>query len=123
MKDCLFCKIIKGDIPCYKVYEDDKVIAFLDINPHGVGHTLVIPKEHCLNTIDASDEIILSCFNVIKKIYPAIDKAFDPMGIRIVQNNKVYQDIKHLHFHIVPGYKKEMDYSLEEALKLIKDNI
>ena len=74
MNNCLFCKIIKGDIPSYTVYEDDKVKAFLDVNPNSDGHVLVIPKEHYENLFETPDEIIIYMIDTIKtKIYPILD--------------------------------------------------
>ena len=73
MNDCLFCKIIKGDIPSYKVYEDDKVLAFLDVNPNSDGHILVIPKEHYENLFETPNELITYMIDTIKtKIYPIL---------------------------------------------------
>lgn len=105
MKDCLFCKIINEDIPCYKVYENDNVLAFLDINPESYGHTLIIPKKHfdCYEDIDL--ETIKKINEVGKIVYNKIKTNLKTDGIRLVQNNGIIQDVKHYHLHLVPIYK------------------
>ena len=93
MNDCLFCKIIKGEIPSYKVYEDEKVYAFFDVNPNSDGHTLVVPKEH---------------IDVIKtKIYPILKDKLNTNGLTICQNNYYGQDVKHYHIHLIPRYNND----------------
>ena len=106
MSDCLFCKIINGDIPCDKVYEDDKVLAFNDIEPQAPVHFLVIPKAHIrsANEITAENSSIVShIFEVISKI--AQDKGIDKDGYRIVNNcgEQGGQTVGHLHFHVLAG--------------------
>ena len=106
MNDCLFCKIINGDIPSDKVYEDDKVYAFSDINPTAPVHILIIPKEHISTINDLTEdnnEIIGHIFNVAKKI--ANDKGIAEDGYRIVSNcNKAAgQTVFHIHFHLIGG--------------------
>lgn len=104
MEDCLFCKIIKGEIPAQRIYEDENVFAFLDINPCNPGHTLVVPKEHCENLLDASGEDLRSVISVIQKIAAAIMKAFDYKAFNLGVNNGAIagQVVQHLHFHLVP---------------------
>lgn len=107
MNDCIFCKIIKGELPCTKVYEDDNTLAFLDINPGNKGHTLIIPKEH-YETIDETPEKVLEKIIVtVKKIAKAIAKMAD--GYNLISNNKRVsgQLVPHLHFHIIPRYKED----------------
>lgn len=106
-EDCLFCKIIKGDIPCYKVYEDSDTLAFLDINPEGLGHTLVIPKKHFNNYEDIDLETIEKVNKTGKIVFDKIKNSLKPDGIRLVQNNGIIQDVKHYHLHIVPVYKED----------------
>ncbi|HIT37311.1 MAG TPA: HIT family protein, partial [Candidatus Onthousia faecipullorum] len=108
MNDCLFCKIIKGDIPSYKVYEDDKVLAFLDVNPNSDGHTLVIPKEHYENLFTTPNELIIYMIDVIKtKIYPILKEKLNIDGLTICQNNYYGQDVKHYHIHLIPRYNSD----------------
>ncbi len=122
MDNCLFCKIIKGEISSYKVYEDEFVLAFLDINPESLGHTLVIPKKHFNNYEDIDLETINSINKAGKIVYNKIKDKLKPDGIRLVQNNGIIQDILHYHLHIVPVYKedKENKDNFEEILKLLK---
>lgn len=106
MSDCIFCKIANGEIPTDKIYEDEKVVAFYDIDPQSPVHFLVIPKEHIssIKEIDESNVSIIShIFLVIKKI--ATDNGLDEKGYRIVNNCGEYggQTVNHLHFHILGG--------------------
>lgn len=106
MSDCIFCKIINGEIPSDKIYEDDKVIAFNDINPQSPVHFLVIPKEHISSTNDINEEnvsIISHVFLVINKL--AKEKGLDEKGYRIVNNcgDLGGQTVKHVHFHVLGG--------------------
>ena len=108
---CIFCKIIDGEIPCSKVYEDDKVLAFNDINPVAPIHILVIPKEHFDSLIDISEEqmdIMAHIHKVINKI--AKEQGFDKDGFRVINNCGVNggQEVKHLHYHILGGKKLPM---------------
>ncbi|HLD35058.1 MAG TPA: HIT family protein [Patescibacteria group bacterium] len=102
--DCLFCKIINGEVPAQVVYEDKSVLAFLDLFPSNPGHVLVVPKKHCENLLDASGEDLRSLISVIPKIAAAALKSVDCEGFNLAVNNgKVAgQVIPHLHFHIVP---------------------
>ena len=104
--DCLFCKIIAGEIPCTKVYEDDKVLAFLDIHPVNIGHTLVIPKAHHVNLYDTEDATLAHMMTVTKKLSIAIKSALSADGINIEMNNAPVagQIIFHTHLHIVPRF-------------------
>ncbi|MFB6182585.1 MAG: HIT family protein [Candidatus Nanohaloarchaea archaeon] len=106
-KDCVFCKIIDGEIPSHKVYEDDKMIAILDANPVSKGHTLVIPKNHVETIHEAEGMEYLH--NGLVKVSNALEEAFNPEGINIAQNNgeKAGQEVFHLHFHVTPVYTGE----------------
>ena len=108
MEDCLFCKIIKGDIPSNKVYEDDDVLAFRDINPIAPVHVLVIPKKHINSLVELEEEDKI----VVGKIYMIINKIAKQEGIldrgfRVVVNcgSDGGQEVKHLHFHLLGGKK------------------
>lgn len=106
MSDCLFCKIINGDIPCDKVYEDDKVLAFNDIDPQAPVHFLVIPKQHIKSSACITAEnsfIVAHIFEVIAKI--AAQKGISEKGFRVVTNcgEDGGQTVGHLHFHILAG--------------------
>ncbi len=109
MQDCIFCKIASGDIPCAKVYEDDKVIAFLDIAPMKKGHTLVVPKEHHKGLIDMPDNILAETIKAVKKVAKAVVKATNADGFNIEQNNGSVagQGVMHFHFHIIPRHEND----------------
>lgn len=103
MADCVFCKIISGEIPSKRVYEDDKVIVINDLNPGAPVHVLVIPKEHTENILTASPDILVH----VKKILPELVKklGLEEHGFRIVVNTGDWggQSVPHLHFHILGG--------------------
>lgn len=106
MTDCLFCKIVAGEIPSNKVYETDKILAFLDITPVNEGHTLVIPKEHYENIFEIPDDILAFLAVELKHLSRAVQKATNSGGINIAMNNREVagQVIPHAHFHIIPRY-------------------
>ncbi len=102
--DCIFCAIADGEIPCFKVYEDDAVLAYLDINPFAEGHTLVIPKAHFTGLIDAPDDVLAVLLARVKKVAAHLKEALPCDGFNILQNNGAAagQTVPHIHFHIVP---------------------
>ena len=102
--NCIFCAIAAGEIPSFKVYEDDDVLAYLDINPFSEGHTLVIPKIHATGMLDASDELLATVVARVKKVATHLKTALPCDGFNILQNNGAAagQTVPHLHFHIVP---------------------
>lgn len=102
--DCIFCKIIKGEIPSHKVYEDENVLAFLDVNPVSKGHTLVVPKKHVEDIHGTEDMTYM--WEAIVKVTDAIDEALEPEGFNIDQNNGEVagQEVFHMHFHVTPRY-------------------
>ncbi len=108
-EECIFCKIIKGEIPSYKVYEDDKIIAFLDINPTNKGHTLVAPKEHYENTLETSDKLVAHLAVVSKIISKAVIRATGTHACNIGINNGAEsgQIIFHTHWHIIPRFAND----------------
>ena len=108
MEDCIFCKIIKGEIPSNKVYEDEEILAFRDINPVAPVHILVIPKKHLNSVLDLNkeDEILVGkIYTIINEI--AKKENIDKNGFRVVVNcgEDGGQEVKHLHFHIIGGKK------------------
>ena len=105
--DCIFCKIISGDIPCYKVYEDDFVLGFLDIDPNTNGHTLLIPKKHILDLDEISLEDLSKINIAAKKVKKLLEEKLNCDGIIIQQNNGCVQEVKHYHMHVKPIYSKE----------------
>lgn len=119
---CVFCKIIKGEIPCYKIYEDDEVLAFLDVNPTSVGHTLVVCKSHFEHILDCNDETYTHLMLVVKKLSNLIMKKCDAEGLNIITNCKeaAGQTVPHFHVHIIPRYDENDGYNPEFVKK---DNI
>jgi histidine triad (HIT) family protein len=101
---CIFCRIIAGDIPCLKVYEDDAVLAFLDIGPLVPGHTLVIPKAHCATIMEAPPETLAAIGERLPKISKAVIAAVGASACHLLVNNgsEAMQSVHHLHFHILP---------------------
>ncbi|MCK5732110.1 MAG: HIT family protein [Tenericutes bacterium] len=105
MNDCIFCKIVNGEIPAYKIYEDDNVIALLDISQATKGHTLVISKEHYKNLYDIDEKLAGDIFSIVPKIANAIKKAFNPIGLNVIINTeKPLQTVFLFHLHIIPRY-------------------
>jgi histidine triad (HIT) family protein len=104
MADCIFCKIVKGDIPCFKVYEDDRVLAFEDVNPISEGHTLIIPKAHAENIWEISGEDLTAIHLASKKVADAIKEVLNPAGVAVFQLNGrgVNQVVMHYHLHLIP---------------------
>lgn len=102
--DCIFCKIIAGDIPSYKVYEDDKVVAFFDILPISPGHTIVVPKSHEADVEALSDEEFSAMALAVKKIGKAMMAGLGVKGYSVFLDNKsaANQHVPHAHFHVVP---------------------
>lgn len=106
MADTIFTKIIAGEIPCFRVYEDDKVFAFLDISPLSKGHTLVIPKEPAETIDQLSDESAAALGRALPRISRAVLQATGARAFNILQNNgrSAHQAVMHVHFHIIPKY-------------------
>ncbi|MFC8148770.1 HIT family protein [Bacillus paralicheniformis] len=108
MNDCIFCKIINGEIPCAKVFENEHVLAFLDISQVTKGHTLVIPKVHKTNIYEMTPDVSREFFEAIPKIAQAIKDEYEPIGLNLLNNNgeKAGQSVFHYHMHIIPRYGK-----------------
>lgn len=113
-KDCLFCKIVNGEIPAAKVYEDDHVYAFLDISQVTKGHTLVVPKVHTTNIYDTTSEVAKELFARIPKIANALKESLQAIGMNILINNEAVagQTIFHLHVHLIPKYKEDEGFTV-----------
>ena len=103
------CSIINGDIPSYKVYEDDDFLAFLDISQAELGHTLVIPKKHFDNFLEMDDKTAKELIVLVKKIANSVKLATNAKGINILNNNGLAagQSVNHIHFHIIPRYDND----------------
>ncbi len=127
---CLFCKIGKGELPCYSVYEDDQVKAFLDIDPINEGHVLLIPKEHYLDADEIPEELLTHLMLVSRRLIKAIKETYHPEGYSMMQNGGEFNDIGHYHLHIFPRYNsdgfgwtasdKESSYTNEIAQNIAK---
>ncbi|NLI67735.1 MAG: HIT family protein [Bacilli bacterium] len=104
--DCVFCKIVRGELPSAKVYEDESVYAFLDISQVTEGHTLVIPKMHATDIYELPEDVAGNLFRPIPKIARAIKRAYRPIGINLLNNNEAGagQTVFHIHIHIIPRY-------------------
>lgn len=121
--DCLFCKIINGEIPSEKIYEDDKVFVFLDINPTTNGDTLIVPKKHYQDFRNIDSELLNHMYDVIKKLYPIYQEKLHCDGLTISHNTDYGQEIKHFHIHFIPRYTDDSvtHSSNKEMLKDIKE--
>jgi histidine triad (HIT) family protein len=106
--DCIFCKIIQGEIPCSKVFENEHVFAFLDISQASKGHTLIVPKIHKENVYELTPDIATEIFKVVPKISNSIKKQFSPIGLNLLSNNGEHagQSVFHFHLHLIPRYGK-----------------
>ncbi|MHC4712358.1 MAG: HIT family protein [Planctomycetota bacterium] len=104
MADCIFCKIAAGDLPCWKIWEDDRVLVFLDINPVTEGHTLVIPKAHSSDVTGVSDEDLRALAEALRRTAPAVVQAVSAEGFNILNNcgRAAGQAVEHVHFHVIP---------------------
>ncbi len=104
MSDCIFCKIVAGEIPSFKLYEDDDVFSFMDINPLHDGHCLIIPKAHYPNIFEAPGDVLAKLMPVVGRMARAVNAALAPDGINIMQANgeAAGQSVFHIHFHVLP---------------------
>lgn len=104
MNDCIFCKILKGELPCMKIYEDEHTMAFLDIAKDVDGHILVIPKKHVTNILDADGETLSHVMNTVKKIGVHLTEncGYEGMNILNANNECSGQTVFHLHIHLIP---------------------
>lgn len=121
MQDCIFCKIISGDIPSMKIYEDDLCLAYLDINPDSNGHTLIIPKTHYKDINDIPDDVLLHIYKTSKKIMKLLEEKLRCNGFSLLQNNGDVQEVKHYHLHIKPYYNDKKSNELIKHPEFISD--
>ena len=106
---CLFCRIINGEIPAFKVYEDNDVLAFLDISQETTGHTLVIPKKHVENIFELDEELASKMFSVVTKLAKLLKEKLGCVAINILNNSGELagQSVMHFHIHLIPQYENE----------------
>ncbi|MDQ0153755.1 HIT family protein [Robertmurraya andreesenii] len=134
MSDCIFCKIVNGEIPSAKVFENEHVVAFLDISQVTKGHTLVIPKVHKENVYELTPEVAQQIFEVVPKIANALKTTYNPIGMNLVNNNgeKAGQSVFHFHLHLLPRYGEgdgfgavwkthQSDYTPEDYQNMAKE--
>ncbi len=132
MNDCIFCKIIDGEIPSYKIYEDQYVYAFLDNAGDVYGHTLVVPKKHCTNVLDCDPQYLSKVILAAQKIakHYVDDCGFDGVNILNASGSSAQQSVFHLHFHVIPRkqndgidswpFKDKNDMNFAEIQKALK---
>ena len=119
VKECVFCKIIRGEIPCCKVYEDDLILAFLDIAPFNIGHTVIIPKDH-QNSITTLDEIYANrIIKMAPKIGVALMRTINAEGFNLFLNNGSVagQTVQHCHMHVLPRFAGDKVVISSEPMK------
>ena len=121
--DCLFCKIINGDIPSETIYEDDLVKVFLDINPTTNGDSLIVPKKHYKDFLEVPNDILEYMNDVIRKLYPIYKEKLNCDGLTICHNTDYGQEIKHFHIHFIPRFIDDevRHLSNKEKLKDLKE--
>ncbi len=109
MPDCIFCKIVRGELPSHKLYEDDKTFAFLDIHPVNPGHTLVIPKKHAVDVFEIEEGEWDAVMRTVRKISHALERSLTPSGINLAMNNRsgAGQVVFHAHVHVMPRYPSD----------------
>jgi len=142
-ESCNFCEIVSGENPASIIYEDGNVLAFMDLHPANVGHTLVVPKEHWETVYDIPEKVLSNLFAVVKRISVAVKKAVGAEGISILQFNEraAGQSVMHFHVHVIPrfrgdaiskligamlgptGFEKAARENLDEIAKKIKENL
>lgn len=107
MEDCIFCKIVKGEIPSYTIYENDNVKVFMDISPKAKGHSLIIPKKHYTNLMDIDNDTLREIDDAIRELYPRYKERIGAEGLTRMQNNELGQEVKHYHMHLIPRYEND----------------
>ena len=120
--DCLFCKIVNGETPDKKIYEDDLVIGILDIDPNGEGHTLIIPKKHYTDYKELPDDLVLHIYKVAQKVSDKLESKLHKNSVSFVFNYMDAQVIKHFHLHIIPAFGKEITKDQDEVFKLMSED-
>ena len=118
MNNCIFCKIIKKELPSKTIYEDELIQVIMNIEPTTNGHLLVIPKKHYLNMFDIDEDIISHSFKVIRdKLYPLLKEKLNCEGLTISQNNLLGQTVPHFHIHVTPRYENDLlDFKYNKEL-------
>ncbi|MEA2020243.1 MAG: HIT family protein [Patescibacteria group bacterium] len=123
MEGCIFCKIVKGEVPSHKVYEDDEFMAFLDANPKSAGHTLVIPKEHYEDIFDIPEDVLSGLMVRVKKVAEMIggsDLNLDGLWLRQSNGEAAGQVVFHFHMHIIPAYEAKSEFDETDLEKIAR---
>tara|TARA_Y100000034_G_scaffold105645_1_gene133120 strand:- start:1262 stop:1675 length:414 start_codon:yes stop_codon:yes gene_type:complete len=132
MDECIFCKIVNGELPSFKVYEDEDIFAFLDLRPVHPGHTLIIPKKHSVTVLDTDEEVLKKLMVATKKIAKAVYESLEIKGFNITfcQFEVGGQTVPHLHAHIIPRYEGDglkfwpsREYESDDHKKEIQEKI
>ncbi|MDP2586470.1 MAG: HIT family protein [Candidatus Komeilibacteria bacterium] len=107
--DCIFCKIIEGELPCYKVYEDKRALAFLDINPVNKGHVLIVPKEHHRNFLDLPKDLLKDLTSLAQDLAQNIMDGVGATAFNLTANNgkEAGQQVEHFHWHVIPRFAND----------------
>lgn len=118
--DCIFCKILNGEIPSKKIYEDDKVIAILDVNPVVDGHTLIIPKKHVEDYTKLDKDLLIHIYDVANKLTKDIMNKLNSKGMTFTVNYGDSQLVKHFHLHLLPDYQiKDKEMEIDEVFEIL----
>jgi histidine triad (HIT) family protein len=121
--DCIFCKIVRGEIPCHKIWEDENLLAFLDINPLVEGHTLVIPKKHFQDIFDIDEENISKINEGVKKVTGLMKENLKVDGVNVLNasGKSAQQSVFHIHYHVIPRFENDGLDIFPEKKDVIKE--
>lgn len=123
MNDCIFCKILRGELPSKKLYEDDKVIVIMDVNPKVDGHALVIPKEHVTDFMEISDELLTHIYEVAREVSKKLMSKLNATALTLGVNYGDSQVVKHFHMHLLPNYEvSSAGKNVEEVYNILKED-
>ena len=123
MNECIFCKILRGEIPSKKLYEDDKVIVIMDVNPKVDGHALVIPKEHVTDFMEISDELLVHIYKVAREVSKKLMSKLNATALTLGVNYGDSQVVKHFHMHLLPNYEvSTAGKNVEEIYNILKED-
>ena len=125
MNDCIFCKIINGELPSKTIHEDEIVKVIMSIDPITNGHLLVLPKEHCVNILDVKEDFLIHSHKLIRDtLYPLLKEKLNCEGLTLAENNFLGQEIRHFHIHLVPRYQNDQaDFVGNKDMLKSLDNI
>lgn len=117
----IFCKIINKEIPSYTLYEDEKIMCFLDVNPDTNGHCLIVPKKHYTDINDIDNETLTHIFNISRDIKKLLEERLNIDGLTFIQNNGDVQEVKHFHLHLKPFYNNKQELKdIKEIYEILK---